>query len=85
MRTNKKRFNCGASNDVPECASSMVASSYGILETMWLLISICMCIHTRGKSMKVILGIIFAPLVAIAGIRMALDINKSGRRHRKRR
>lgn len=35
--------------------------------------------------MKVILGIIFAPIVGIAAIRMALDINKSGRKHRKRR
>ena len=35
--------------------------------------------------MKVILGIIFAPLVIGAAIRMALDINRSGRRHRKRR
>ena len=35
--------------------------------------------------MKVILGIIFAPLVAGAAIRMALDINRNGRKRRKRR
>ena len=29
--------------------------------------------------MKVILGIIFAPLVTIAAIQMALDMNKPGR------
>lgn len=35
--------------------------------------------------MKVILGIIFAPIVGMAAIRMALDINKSGRRYKKRK
>lgn len=38
--------------------------------------------------MKVILGIIFAPIVAIAGIKMALDMNrpsKGGRRRRRRK
>ncbi len=44
-----------------------------------------MLIIRRNKNMKVILGIIFAPIVAVAAIRMALDINKSGRKRRKRR
>ena len=35
--------------------------------------------------MKVILGIIFAPLVIGAAIRMALDMNRHGRGSRKRR
>ena len=35
--------------------------------------------------MKVILGIIFAPIVAGAAIRMALDMNRPGRSGRGRR
>lgn len=35
--------------------------------------------------MKVILGIIFAPLVTIAAIQMALDMNRPGRGGRRRR
>ena len=35
--------------------------------------------------MKVILGIIFAPIVAVAAIKMAIDVSKPGRSGRGRR
>ena len=35
--------------------------------------------------MKLLLGILFAPIVALAGIDMALDMNRPRRRRRRRR